>query len=126
MPAPAKKTTSPVVDSSSRQATEDDYENLILSLDFQTSRCQSTRYHTESFPRCTACIRRQAGDGCRFQDIRAFLRDYKGELVAFAFPGHRKPEAPSLDFPSQWNVPLLNEHVKQIKVFICVALSLYI
>ena len=41
----------------------------------------SNRYKAESFPRCVSCTPHWAGDTCRFQGIRFFLKDEKQNIV---------------------------------------------
>ena len=52
---------------------------LGFCIQFQFARCMSNRYRSEQFPRCVSCTRRWAGDTCRFQGIRFFLKDPQQE-----------------------------------------------
>jgi hypothetical protein len=85
-------------------------DNSVL----QTKSCQSFSL-ARPFP-CLHCRRRQAGDTCRFEGIRVLRIDPK--------TGHKKgpPDfvsnlaQSSVEFPSEWNVPLTNVHTGRIKV----------
>ena len=102
-----------------RDDNELDADEIIATVlypELQESRCVSARYDSYPFPRCTACIRRQGGDGCRFQGIRTFLKDERADLMGFSFPSMKKVEGESMLFPSKWNVALEAAHVKQTKV----------
>ncbi len=76
----------------------------------------SNRYRSEEFPRCVSCTRRWAGDTCRFQGIRFFLKDDKRNIVGISFVESYKPDGPSMNFPLQWNIPLKDEHLRRVKV----------
>lgn len=76
----------------------------------------SNRYKSEPFPRCVSCTRRWAGDTCRFQGIRFFLKNKEQELVGISFVESHTKEAPTLSFPTKWNEPLKKDHVTRIKV----------
>ncbi|KAF5393641.1 hypothetical protein D9757_000422 [Collybiopsis confluens] len=77
-----------------------------LTPDLQTARCMSAKYKTEGFPKCVSCIRRWAGDTCRFQGIRIFLKDARKNLVGMSFVNNQKEEKPTMDFPKEWNTRL--------------------
>ncbi|KAH9483086.1 Lysine-specific demethylase 3A [Psilocybe cubensis] len=89
--------------------------------ELQFARCMSNRYKKEDFPRCVSCTRRWAGDTCRFQGIRYFLRDSQRKLcgVSFNEVGH---SATPMEFPSKWNKPLKIEQITRIKLSIAKAL----
>lgn len=87
-----------------------------LTPELQFARCMSNRYRSESFPRCVSCTRRWAGDTCRFQGIRFFLKDQQRNIVGLSFVESQKADAPTMDFPKRWNAPLRSEHIKITKV----------
>jgi hypothetical protein len=87
-----------------------------LHPELQFARCMSNRYRSESFPRCVSCTRRWAGDTCRFQAIRFFLRDENRNIVGISFVESQKADAPSMNFPSRWNMPLADRHISRVKV----------
>lgn len=92
-------------------------ENAIpLQPELQFARCMSNRYRAEQFPRCVSCTRRWAGDTCRFQGIRFFLKDKKRDIVGISFVEGRYQDAPKMLFPTRWNVSLRDAHVKRMKV----------
>jgi len=82
----------------------------------------SNRYKTESFPRCVSCTRRWAGDTCRFQGIRFFLKDEKQNIVGVSFVENQKADSPSMKFPTRWNRPLDAVYIKEIKLTVARAL----
>ncbi|TCD62733.1 hypothetical protein EIP91_006458 [Steccherinum ochraceum] len=86
-----------------------------LRPELQFARCMSNRYRTEDFPRCVSCTRRWAGDTCRFQGIRFFLKDDKKNIVGISFVESPKADGPSMHFPGQWNVPLKDEYIGRVK-----------
>ncbi|KAI6128405.1 hypothetical protein EDD16DRAFT_1690312 [Pisolithus croceorrhizus] len=93
-----------------------------LPTELQFARCMSNRYRSEQFPRCVSCTRRWAGDTCRFQGIRYFLRDEQRNIQAVSFVDTLKPDAPNMNFPGQWNVPLTATHIRRIKRTVAQAL----
>jgi lysine-specific demethylase 3 len=88
-----------------------------LQPELQFARCMSNRYRSEQFPRCVSCTRRWAGDTCRFQGIRFFLKDPQRNIVGISFVETQKPDAPSMTFPNKWNVPLQPLHIRRTKVW---------
>ncbi|KAI0069112.1 Clavaminate synthase-like protein [Artomyces pyxidatus] len=86
-----------------------------LHPELQFARCMSNRYKNENFPRCVSCTRRWAGDTCRFQGIRFFLKDDKQNIVGVSFVENQKADAPSMHFPTRWNRPLDASHIREIK-----------
>ena len=96
-----------------------------LHPELQSARCMSNRYRLELFPRCVSCTRRWAGDTCRFQGIRFFLKDKQHEIVGISFLGSRYQDAPKMLYPIKWNVPLQEAHVNRMKVCIYVLLLLH-
>lgn len=95
-------------------------ENAIpLQPELQFARCMSNRYRAEQFPRCVSCTRRWAGDTCRFQGIRFFLKDKKRDIVGISFVEGRYQDAPKMLYPTRWNVPLKEAHIKRMKVSTC-------
>ncbi|KAI9448348.1 hypothetical protein H4582DRAFT_1900075 [Lactarius indigo] len=93
-----------------------------LHPELQFARCMSNRYKTESFPRCVSCTRRWAGDTCRFQGIRFFLKDEKQNIVGVSFVENQKADSPSMKFPTRWNRPLDAVFIKEIKLTVARAL----
>jgi lysine-specific demethylase 3 len=87
-----------------------------LRPELQFARCMSNRYRSEQFPRCVSCTRRWAGDTCRFQGIRFFLKDAQQNLVGISFVESQKADAPTMIFPNKWNVTLQPSHIGRIKV----------
>lgn len=90
--------------------------SAMLTTELQFARCMSNRYRSEQFPRCVSCTRRWAGDTCRFQGIRFFLKDQHRNIVGISFVESQKPDAPSMNFPTQWNISLKPEHIRSTKV----------
>ncbi|KAF9782594.1 hypothetical protein BJ322DRAFT_162417 [Thelephora terrestris] len=86
-----------------------------LQPELQFARCMSHRYRNERFPRCVSCTRRWAGDTCRFQSIRFFLRDENKVIVGISFVENQKADSPTMDFPKKWNVPLDASHLNRVK-----------
>jgi lysine-specific demethylase 3 len=91
-------------------------QQVALRPELQFARCMSNRYRTEQFPRCVSCTRRWAGDTCRFQGIRFFLKDAKRNTVGISFVETDKPDAPSINFPNKWNVALQPSYIRRTKV----------
>ena len=87
-----------------------------LNPELQFARCMSNRYRSEEFPRCVSCTRRWAGDTCRFQGIRFFLKNQNRDIVGISFVESQKADAPSMNFPHKWNVPLERDHILHVKV----------
>jgi len=106
--------TNPPHDTENEIVNDDETEPILLYTEIQTARCSSARY--AGFIRCTACIGKKSGDGCRFQGIRAFLKNELGTMVGFSFPGHRERQGQEMQFPTEWNVPLQPQHIIQTKV----------
>ncbi|KAH9963231.1 hypothetical protein BC827DRAFT_1194282 [Russula dissimulans] len=90
--------------------------------ELQFARCMSNRYKAESFPRCVSCTRRWAGDTCRFQGIRFFLKDEKQNIVGVSFVENQKADSPTMKFPTRWNRPLDVAFIKEIKLTVARAL----
>ncbi|OBZ77031.1 hypothetical protein A0H81_03803 [Grifola frondosa] len=86
-----------------------------LHPELQFARCMSNRYRSEEFPRCVSCTRRWAGDTCRFQGIRFFLKNEKRDIVGISFVESQKADSPSMNFPVKWNVTLEIPHIRRIK-----------
>ncbi|KAI0921387.1 hypothetical protein AcW2_006378 [Taiwanofungus camphoratus] len=93
-----------------------------LHPELQFARCMSNRYRSEEFPRCVSCTRRWAGDTCRFQGIRFFLKNDKKNIVGISFVESQKPDAPSMNFPHKWNIELQRSHLRRIKRTVAQAL----
>lgn len=87
-----------------------------LQPELQFARCMSNRYRSEEFPRCVSCTRRWAGDTCRFQGIRFFLKNQNRDIVGISFVESQKPDAPTMNFPNKWNVDLEPDHTLRVKV----------
>lgn len=90
--------------------------------ELQFARCMSNRYRSEQFPRCVSCTRRWAGDTCRFQGIRYFLKDSSRNIVGISFVENQKPDMPNMNFPVKWNSPLEKQHIWRTKRTIAEAL----
>ncbi|KAH9927146.1 Clavaminate synthase-like protein [Epithele typhae] len=86
-----------------------------LQPELQFARCMSNRYRSEEFPRCVSCTRRWAGDTCRFQGIRFFLKNQNRDIVGISFVESQKPDAPTMTFPNKWNVPLQMDHIFHVQ-----------
>ncbi|THU77367.1 Clavaminate synthase-like protein [Dendrothele bispora CBS 962.96] len=95
--------------------TDSDSAVARLTPELQAGRCMAARYKQDEFPRCVSCTRRWAGDTCRFQGIRFFLRNAKSEIVGLSFVNNQKAEKKSMDFPNSWNVALTDEHIRRTK-----------
>ncbi|KAF8516634.1 hypothetical protein JB92DRAFT_3309464 [Gautieria morchelliformis] len=95
-------------------------EKLVPELQF--ARCMSTRYKPDPFPRCVSCTRRWAGDTCRFQGIRFFLRDAERRVLGISFVDSQSAESPNMKFPNTWNVPLDPRHIRRVKYTVAKAL----
>ncbi|KNZ76817.1 Lysine-specific demethylase 3A [Termitomyces sp. J132] len=93
-----------------------------LHAEPQSTRCMSTKYKNDPFPRCVACTRRWAGDTCRFQGIRYFLRDATMQIVGVSFSETQKADTPSMKFPKKWNQVLTKAHIDRTKKTIAGAL----
>lgn len=97
-------------------ATDMPLDERQLTAELQYARCMSKRYDHHPFPRCVACTRRWAGDTCRFQGIRFFLKDDGGKTHGTSFVVSQKQDSPTLTFPIAWDIPLDSTHIKVIKV----------
>ncbi|EKM59423.1 uncharacterized protein PHACADRAFT_249898 [Phanerochaete carnosa HHB-10118-sp] len=86
-----------------------------LHPELQFARCMSNRYRSEEFPRCVSCTRRWAGDTCRFQGIRFFLKDENRNIIGISFIENQKADGPSMNFPVKWNAKLDMSHITRIK-----------
>ena len=104
-----------IISNGGTQPSDTDTSGL-LHPELQFARCMSNRYRSEQFPRCVSCTRRWAGDTCRFQGIRFFLKDPQRNIVGISFVETQKPDAPSMNFPNKWNVPLQPSHIRRTKV----------
>ncbi|KAJ2914460.1 hypothetical protein MD484_g5929, partial [Candolleomyces efflorescens] len=72
-----------------------------LNQELQFARCMSNRYRKEQFPRCVS---------------------YKQNIVGVTFKNAKLHDAPDLEFPKGWNVPLKQEHIDRCKKVIARAL----
>ncbi|TFK56251.1 Clavaminate synthase-like protein [Heliocybe sulcata] len=92
--------------------------------ELQFARCMSNRYKQDSFPRCVSCTRRWAGDQCRFQGIRYFLKDDSPErkIIGISFVENQKPDLPTMKFPQKWNVDLSPQYILRVKRTVAKAL----
>ncbi|KAH9938513.1 uncharacterized protein B0H18DRAFT_967503 [Fomitopsis serialis] len=103
-----EKAASNTVQGPMRIVGQDDTSQLETSgplhPELQFARCMSNRYRSEEFPRCVSCTRRWAGDTCRFQGIRFFLKNDKKQIVGISFVESQKPDAPTMNFPNKWNI----------------------
>ncbi|KAK0242300.1 hypothetical protein EDD85DRAFT_810740 [Armillaria nabsnona] len=86
-----------------------------LIPELQLARCMSTRYRSEEFSRCVSCTRRWAGDTCRFQGVRYFLKDEKGNVMGVSFVTIPPGTMPIIKYPTTWNIPLSDEYIKITK-----------
>ncbi|OAX39131.1 Clavaminate synthase-like protein [Rhizopogon vinicolor AM-OR11-026] len=124
--APADKGKEKTAESTMRIVTGDQGQNADsatqLHPELQFARCMSNRYRSEQFPRCVSCTRRWAGDTCRFQGIRFFLKDNQRNIVGVSFVENQQADAPNMHFPSSWNVPLTLTHIRRTKRTIAHAL----
>jgi len=89
---------------------------MSLVPELQSARCMSNRYKNEDFPRCVSCTRRWAGDTCRFQKIRYFIRDDKNNLRGMSFSEAHPPTPPAMNFPTEWNRTFEKTHINRTKV----------
>lgn len=85
------------------------------SVELQFARCMSNRYRNVEFPRCVSCTRRWAGDTCRFQNIRRFVKENQ-VIVGVAFHNAEAGDFPEMQYPKSWNTALKLEHVDRTKV----------
>lgn len=93
--------------------------NLDLSKhhpELQVTRCMSIKYKNEDFPRCVSCIRRWAGDTCRFQGIRILVKDAAEETVGVGFLENPRSDQATKVFPNKWNVELTAGHIRILQV----------
>ncbi|KAF8898127.1 hypothetical protein CPB84DRAFT_1847865 [Gymnopilus junonius] len=98
---------------------------VSLVPELQFARCMSNRYKNEEFPRCVSCTRRWAGDTCRFQGIRYFMRDSQRRLYGISFTEHHSQQAGQaspMEFPTKWNRKFEKEHICRTKLSIAKAL----
>ncbi|KAF8509415.1 Clavaminate synthase-like protein [Hysterangium stoloniferum] len=82
----------------------------------------SSRYKPDPFPRCVSCTRRWAGDTCRFQGIRFFLKDAEQRVLGISFVDSQTAESPMMDFPDTWNVPLQASDIIRLKYTVAKAI----
>ncbi|KAF9558218.1 hypothetical protein CPC08DRAFT_751553 [Agrocybe pediades] len=108
--------------STNAQDTLVDQEGVSVIIELQGARCMSNRYKNEIFPRCVSCTRRWAGDTCRFQGIRYFLRDPQKRLFSMTFRAAQPPTPPIMHFPKQWNRSLEKGHINRTKLSIAKSL----
>lgn len=85
--------------------------------ELQSARCMAKKYASDSFPQCVSCVRRQAGDTCRFQNLRYFLRE-GDRIQAYGFLGSSvlQEDVSMFSIPLEWNVELNKTHVEQTMV----------
>lgn len=82
-----------------------------LHAELQSARCMSTKYKHDMFPRCNSCIRRWAGDVCRFQGLRIFMKNEKKQIVGMSFVNNQRADKGTMVFPNEWNVPQTDENI---------------
>ncbi|KAL0569857.1 hypothetical protein V5O48_012109 [Marasmius crinis-equi] len=87
-----------------------------LTVEVQSARCMSSKYKKDPYPRCVSCTRRWAGDTCRFQGVRLFMKDVNGETVGIAFVNSQREEAPIMQFPEEWNEELGRDIIRRTKI----------
>ncbi|KAH8829753.1 hypothetical protein DL96DRAFT_1590275 [Flagelloscypha sp. PMI_526] len=92
-----------------------------IIFELQTTRCMNAKV-PPNLPKCHGCVRRGAGDLCRFQNLRSFCRDPElgtCHMWGFAHFNHPRNSATtenhSLTFPSAWNEEPTPYHVTRIK-----------
>lgn len=90
--------------------------------ELQTARCMGQRYKADEFPRCVACTRRWAGDTCRFQHVRYFLRDNNQQIVATAFVEMHNATPPKMKYPTAWSSTMGKMEVELTKITVARAL----
>ncbi|KAI0313254.1 hypothetical protein OF83DRAFT_1175844, partial [Amylostereum chailletii] len=93
-----------------------------LHPELQFARCMSNRYKSENFPRCVSCTRRWAGDTCRFQGIRFFLKNDQGDIMGASFVENPKADGPTMNFPTRWDRSLDVACIREIKRTVAAAL----
>ena len=105
-----------VADGASDEPQND--EAQLCSVELQTHRCTASRYRLEEISHCTACIRKAAGEACRFQHFRFLIRDRNQKVVGTSFGESQGRAVPTLVDPStsEWNTALGLGHVDRIKV----------
>ncbi|KAF9268356.1 Clavaminate synthase-like protein [Marasmius fiardii PR-910] len=87
-----------------------------LTIEVQSARCMSGKYKNNDFPRCVSCTRRWAGDTCRFQGVRIFMKDVKGVYVGIAFTNRQQEEATVMHFLDEWNEDFGWEEIRRTKL----------
>ncbi|KAG6914045.1 hypothetical protein DXG01_002781 [Tephrocybe rancida] len=123
---------------STHQNTNPSQTQQTLHAEPQSTRCMSTKYKHDAFPRCVACTRRWAGDTCRFQGIRYFLREGvgqaqpqgsngngngQGRIVGVTFSESREDMGErGMKFPRCWNEEMGWSVLKRTKLTIARAL----
>lgn len=103
-----------------------DFGAAKMHPELQSARCMSNRYRSTDFPRCVSCTRRWAGDTCRFQGLRYFMKDENRNIVGISFVENQRADAPKMKFPTKWNVELTAEHIDRTKVGLFTSLVLMI
>ncbi|KAG7096549.1 hypothetical protein E1B28_003972 [Marasmius oreades] len=124
MAASASMSFSPVSCTLSSQGESSINENTIpsstlvapLTPDVQNARCMSSKYRDYAYSRCVSCTRRWAGDTCRFQGVRLFMKDVNGATVGIGFTQHQREEAPMMHFLDEWNDNFGWEEIRRTKL----------
>lgn len=94
-----------------------------LVPELQQARCMSARYKHEKFTKCLSCTRRWAGDTCRFQNLRLWLRNKEtGQAQGTSFTKAVVVKQQEMRYPRNWNVELLSQHASIIKYTVARAL----
>ncbi|KAJ7666546.1 hypothetical protein B0H17DRAFT_1089633 [Mycena rosella] len=99
--------------------------NENLRVEIQEARCMASRYRNDladDITRCISCIRRWAGDTCRFQFVRFLFRDCDQKVRGFGFQERELDFLPSMEYPDAWNIPLRDDHIHETKKTIAAAL----
>ncbi|GLB33276.1 putative clavaminate synthase-like protein [Lyophyllum shimeji] len=119
---PSEKGKEKASDGVSMQIVPSGPGDKVLHAELQNTRCMSTKYKSDTFPRCVACTRRWAGDTCRFQGIRFFLRDAQMNIRGVSFSETQNADLPTMKFPTEWNEPLTAANIQRTKKTIARAL----
>ena len=94
-------------------------------MELQTNRCIASRYRLEEISHCAACVRKAAGDACRFQDFRFLMRDRNQKVVGTSFVESQGRAVSTEVDPSvrEWNTALGLGHIDRIKVHLAIILQ---
>ncbi|TFY68723.1 hypothetical protein EVG20_g3448 [Dentipellis fragilis] len=110
--------------SSAAASSSPRHEESHMIMEIQSSRCYSSKYEGTEYkdvPRCISCIRRRAGDTCRFMGIRFFVHNAQTsdpERRIYTFNNEHSDEGPRFEFPTTWNIKFHETHLRRTKVAI--------